>query len=462
MNSSVSCSVASSLRPYDQTAATVVYGGGGACNAPSIVTQPETRNISVGQVAQLSVGTAGTSPFTYAWFAGNPGNTTQPLAGSSASLTVAPAVTTTYWVRVSNCSTQVANSVGATVFVSCAAPSILTHPAGTTLTQGTGTTLRVSATGSSLQYQWYQGATGDTRQPLGDNSSSLVVAPSSSTQYWVRITGACGIPVSSQHATVTVVPAATTNLFMLNRRFNVQVRYRNQFANPVSEGLLTGKSLQASALSETSTFWFNSPLVVELVVRISDARPFDNAFHVYLGGLSDVEFFVTVRDTLTGKSVEYHKGANSLAGKIDRTSFPAGTSLGDALDSLTASASSFRPAPNADPSTLRVLSRYDVRVRYRNQFASPAREGYLLGRSIAKVESTETAVFYFENPESVEWIVRFTDVRPFANRVDFFHGGVSDVQYTVEVTDTVTGAQRTYGVAPFSVAGGVDRQSFTP
>lgn len=635
MNSSVSCSVASNLRPYDQSAATAVYGSAGPCNAPSITSEPQTSNIALGQAAQLTVGVAGSAPFTYAWFAGNVGNTTQQVGANSSTLTISPTVTTTYWVRVTNCSTQAVNSVPATVFVSCAAPSIVTQPANTSITQGLQATLQTSATGSALAYQWYQGASGDARIPVGTNSPTLIVFPASTTQYWVRVSGGCGTPRDSQAATVTVfacaevavdaptatqllgtgtfrlsvnaassapplqytwfrganpgvggtlmatsqafnatvsaptpfwarvtnscgksavspvitiapctlpsfatqpedrrivtgntaslslavsssgmtvkwyrgvlgdrsnevgtgtsvtvgplfantnywaeltntcgsvasravtvtVDQATTNLFMLNRRFNVQVRYRNQFANPVTEGLLTGQSLLSSPLSETSTFWFDSPLVVELMVRISDARPWDNAFHVYIGGLSDVEFFVTVRDTLTGKTMEYHKPANSLAGQIDRKSFQTGTSFGDAMDSLAATTSPFRLAANADTTKLRLLDRYDVRVRYRNQFATPAGEGYLLGRSITKVSSTETAVFYFENPESVEWIVRFSDVRPFANRVDFFHGGLSDVQYTVEVTDLFTGATRTYAVAPFSLAGSVDRQSFAP
>ncbi len=604
------------------------------CNPPSIATQPPaTTNISLGQSTQLTVAAAGTGPFTFAWFVGDPGTTTQPIGTNSATLTVSPTVTTTYWVRVTNCSTQFVNSSAATVFVSCASPNIVNQPGSTTINEGNSVTLQVGATGSNLTYQWYIGPSGDARLPVGLNSPNLNITPTGTTQYWVRVSGACGTPVDSQAATVTVIPCAeveidaptstpnpgignfrlnvnafssstplqfqwfrgttpgfggtfiastqainvsvtaptsywarvtngcgksaasslitvapctlpsiatqpedrnivtgntaalslavngsgttvkwyrgaigdrsnevgagtsvtvgplfdnttfwaeltntcgtvasrlvtvtvdqaTTNLFMLNRRFNVQVRYRNQFANPPTEGLLTGRSLLSSTLSDTAIFWFDSPLVVELMVRVSDARPFDNAFHVYLGGLSDVEFFITVKDTVTGKSVEYHKLPNSLVGQIDRKSFPTGTSLTGAIDAMMTSP--FRLAANADTSTLRMLNRYDVRIKYRNQFANPASEGFLLGRSITKVDTTETAVFYFENPESVEWMVRFSDVRPFANRVDFFHGGLSDVEYTVLVKDLVTGVEKSYPVLPFSLAGGVDRQSFTP
>lgn len=625
MNSAVTCTLASNLRPYDLRAAGTVYGGGPVCNAPSITTQPQSKSIALGTSTTLSVVAAGSAPLTYAWFEGAVGDTSKQV-GSAASISVTPTETTTYWVRVTNtCSTQQAVSNAATITVSCVAPSIVTPPESVNITEGNQVTLQVVAAGSGLSYQWFLGPSGDVRQPVGQSSPNLSVSPVITTQYWVRVSGACGDPADSPTVTVNVTPCAdldlqtptatpnpgignfrlnvnafssatplqfqwfrgntpgaggtliastqavnvtvsavtsywarvtngcgrtafstlvtvapctlpsidaqpedvtiptgtnanlsigvgsgiavkwyrgavgdranevgnaaavsvgpltettqfwaevtntcgaiasrqvtvtveqaTTNLFMLGGRFNVQVRYRNQFANPPAEGLLIGRSLLSSTLSDTAIFWFDSPLVVELMVRVSDARPFDNAYHVYFGGLSDVEFFITVTDKGTGKSVEYHKKANELVGQTDRKSFPADPAVAPVADMLKAA---------ADTSTLRMLDRYDVRIRYRNQFANPVGEGYLLGRSIATGPTTDTAVFYFENPESVEWMVRFSDVRPFAERVDFFHGGLSDVEFVVEVTDTKTGLQKEYPVKPFSLAGGVDRESFQP
>lgn len=636
MNSSLGpalCGRNGALLTYDSDAVATVYGAGPVCVPPSITTSPTSKPINLGTSTTLTVVAAGTAPLTYAWFIGNPGDTSTPVGTNAATISVTPTQTTTYWVRVTNaCSTQQAVS-SATITVTCVAPGITSQSTTVNITEGNSTTLQVVATGSGLSYQWYLGPSGDTRQPVGQNSPNLPVSPVITTQYWVRVSGSCGTPVDSVTVTVNVTPCAdveiqtptatpnpgignfrlnvnafstslplqfqwfrgntpgvggtliastqavnvtvtavtsywarvtngcgrtgfstlitvapctlpvidaqpadstiptgtnaslsigvgsgitvkwyrgavgdrsaqvgsaaavsvgplsetsqfwaevtntcgsissrqvtvtveqaTTNLFMLGGRFNVQVRYRNQFANPPAEGLLTGRSLQSSSLSDTAIFWFDSPLVVELMVRVSDARPFDNAFHVYFGGLSDVEFFITVKDTQTGKTVEYHKKANELVGQTDRKSFPAAVT-GNVLDHLTARAMRPMPGTNADPSTLRMLSRYDVRIRYRNQFANPVGEGYLLGRSIASGPTTDTAVFYFENPESVEWMVRFSDVRPFAERVDFFHGGLSDVEFVVEVTDTTTGVRKEYPVLPFSLKGGVDRQSFRP
>jgi hypothetical protein len=413
--------------------------------APVATPNPGTGNFRLNVNAFSSA-----APLQFQWFRGNTPGSGGTLIGSTQAINVTVTAVTSYWARVTNgCGRSEFSSL--ITVAPCTLPTIDTQPEDVTIPTGTNASLSIGV-GSGITVKWYRGAVGDRTAQVGNTAAVSVGPLTEDTRFWAEVANTCGA-IASRQVTITV-EQATTNLFMLGGRFNVQVRYRNQFANPVVEGLLTGKSLQSSTLSDTAIFWFDSPLVVELMVRVSDARPFDNAFHVYLGGLSDVEFFITVTDKVTGKSVEYHKKANELVGQTDRKSFPAEASA------PVSDAEMMKAA--ADTSTLRMLGRYDVRVRYRNQFANPVGEGYLLGRSIARGETTDTAVFYFENPESVEWMVRFSDVRPFAERVDFFHGGLSDVEFVVEVTDTKTGLQKEYPVKPFSLAGGVDRQSFKP
>ncbi|MGZ5444130.1 MAG: M57 family metalloprotease [Thermoanaerobaculia bacterium] len=649
MNFSVGCTNGA-LRPYDQTAATAVYGDGVVvCNAPTISTHPQDKNVSIGAQTTLTVVAGGTGPFTYQWFFGTSGDTSNLVTGAtSSSLNITPtsAGVGSYWVRVGHaCDALTVNSNTATVTATCTNPAITAPPASTSINAGQSTQLQVTATGSSLAYQWYRGESGDTSNPVGTNSNKLTVTPDETTKYWVRVSGACGTPADSPAATVTVVPCAeitvnpptstqlpgvgnfsitvsatsastpltytwfrggtpgfggtslgpgqtkTVNVTvvtgfwariqngcgrvefstlltlapctlptittqpqdqtinsgqnaslsiavsvgatvkwyrglvgdktnqagaaasvsvgpltantqywaevtntcgaissrqvtvtvrqlsdlvpMLNARFFVQVRYRNQFDNG-QEGQLLGRSLFSSTLSETAVFTFGDQNVVELLVRVSDARPFDDNIHIFLGGLSDVEFFVVVTDSLSGIVNEYHKPANELVGVIDRTTFPASNSLQDGLDTLSRLAvggwqlaGGPRPTPsvnpNAEVSTIRLLNRFDVRMRYRNQFTNPAGEGYMNTRSIASSPTTETAVFFFDaNVGSAEWIVRFSDARPFAERIDLFHGGLSDVEFTLEVTDTKTGAYQEYQKDPFSLLGEVDRDSYQP
>lgn len=449
----------------------------GTCGAP---VDSNTATVSVAPCADLTVdpptatarGAAGSyrlnvnafsssGPLLFQWFRGNTPGVGGTQVGGAQTLDVTVTAVTSYWARVTNAcgKTEVTSLI---TVAPCTLPAITTQPEDQTIPNGGSATLTVAFTPVTATVKWYQGDIGDKTTPVGATATINVGPLTETTKYWAEVALPCG-PVASRNVTVDV-EQTSTNLGMLKGRFKVQVRYRNQFANPPVEGVLTGKSLVNSTLADTAVFWFDTPLIVELMVRVSDARPFDNNYHVYYGGLSDVEFFISVTDTVTGKTVEYHKAANSLRGEVDRKSFPADpapVTLQDGLDALM-NAQARAIAPNADTSTLTMLGRYSVRMRYRNQFASPATTGYLLGRSIANAATTDTAVFYFENPESVEWMVRFSDVRPFANRVDFFHGGLSDVQFWVEVKDTQTGAQKEYPIAPFSLSGGVDRVSFVP
>ena len=613
------------------------------CSVPNITTQPQSLSVPLGQSTSLSVVATGANPLFYQWYRGNAGDTSAPVGTNSATLSLTGAAVgtvgaTNYWVRVTNgCPSGTDDSDVATVTVTCTPPSITVNPGSPTITEGGNTTLQVTAIGSFLTYQWFIGNTGDTSTPTGSNSSSLNVSPTTTTSYWVRVTGACGSPQNSATATVTVVPCAdmtlsdptgtpagtnrftlsifgtstatpinyvwfrgntpniggtqvgtgstitvnnvttvtsywvrannacgrivisslvtvgpctlpsitsqpqdqsigfgqtatltlgtagtntvkwyrgllgdksnqigtglsvttpslTTNtqfwaevsntcgpissrqvlvtvaqttdtLPMLNARFTVEVFYTNQFENPPTTGKLLGRSLASSTLSDTAVFTFNDPLTIEMMVRLSDARPFENKIHVFYGGLSDVEFDIRVTDSLTGTVRQYHKPPNQLIGEIDRVTFTANPGAGlisSAIDSLMAQTAMRGIAPNVDSSTLRMLnSRYEVRVKYRNQFVNPPVEGYLLGRSIASSTLTETAVWFLD-PQSVEWMVRFSDARPFANRIDFFHGGLSDLQFTIEVTDTVTGVRKDYQKLPNNLEGLVDRQSWQP
>jgi hypothetical protein len=89
----------------------------------------------------------------------------------------------------------------------CVAPVITTQPTSRSISSGASTTLSVAATGTApLSYQWYTGASGNTASPVpGGTGSSLTVAPTSTTSYWVRVTNSCG-SANSSAATVTVNP----------------------------------------------------------------------------------------------------------------------------------------------------------------------------------------------------------------------------------------------------------------
>ncbi|HEY3706050.1 MAG TPA: immunoglobulin domain-containing protein [Terracidiphilus sp.] len=84
---------------------------------PSITQQPGSTMVANGTPATLSVTATGTPPLSYQWYTGNSGNTANLVQGATeSSLVVTPAVTTSYWVRVTNTAGQ-ADSNTATVAV---------------------------------------------------------------------------------------------------------------------------------------------------------------------------------------------------------------------------------------------------------------------------------------------------------------------------------------------------------
>ena len=128
MNSSVNAGYGYALQPWDVNAAQSVYPGGTcgtpppSCTAPSITAQPASTTVASGSSATLSVTATGTGPLSYQWYVGTSGSTANPISGATSnSITVTPASTTSYWVRVTN-SCGSANSNTATVTVTTTTP----------------------------------------------------------------------------------------------------------------------------------------------------------------------------------------------------------------------------------------------------------------------------------------------------------------------------------------------------
>ncbi|MGZ5472341.1 MAG: fibronectin type III domain-containing protein [Thermoanaerobaculia bacterium] len=116
-----------------------------------------------------------------------------------------------------------------------------------------------------------------------------------------------------------------------------------------------------------------------------------------------------------------------------------------------------------DATTVCLLSdRFRVKIDYVNPFSNPPNQPgtFLAARLLQGVQNPDTALFGFNSAQAVEVLVRIQDTRPFAPRFDIYYGGMTDVGYTVTVTDTQTGTTRQYTNTAGHVGGGVDRTSF--
>ncbi|HEV2843451.1 MAG TPA: hypothetical protein VG477_01285, partial [Thermoanaerobaculia bacterium] len=75
---------------------------------------------------------------------------------------------------------------------------------------------------------------------------------------------------------------------------------------------------------DTGTFWFFDNANTELVLKVLDGRPVNGHFWVYYGGLSDVEYRISVYDTRTQTSKTYHNPAGRLVSRSDTVAFAGG------------------------------------------------------------------------------------------------------------------------------------------
>jgi large repetitive protein len=182
----------------------------GSCTGPrtavtvTVTPTPAAPTASGTTICQGSTATLNaTAPGgTYAWYDAASGGTL--LATAASYTTPALSATTTYYVQttVSGCAGP-RTAVTVTVTPTPAAPTA----AGTTICQGTSTTLSATAPGGT--YAWYNAASGGTLLVTNANYTTPVL--NATTTYYVQTTiSGCVGPRTAVTVTVTPIPAAPT------------------------------------------------------------------------------------------------------------------------------------------------------------------------------------------------------------------------------------------------------------
>jgi hypothetical protein len=130
---------------------------------------------------------------TWKWYTSSCGGT---LVGTGDSITVAPTVTTTYYVRAEGCTNT--NCVSVTVTI-CGPTGVTSKAANNTICQGSSVEMNVQGSlVGSAKWVWYKNGCGYNESSRSSESSigtgsSLKVTPSSTTTYFVRSEGGtCG------------------------------------------------------------------------------------------------------------------------------------------------------------------------------------------------------------------------------------------------------------------------------
>jgi len=168
---------------------------------------PPPQTVTSGTQVTLSVSAVGTSTLSYQWYAGAAGDTSNPL-GTSATQSVTPTSSQTYWCRVStpscNGGTSSLDSPLYSVTVSCTTASITTQPAASpaVIAPGGSSTLTIGVAGTSPTVQWYT-----SQDVLVSSGTSITVTPAATTTYYAKVSNSCTQTITSSSVTVTVLTA---------------------------------------------------------------------------------------------------------------------------------------------------------------------------------------------------------------------------------------------------------------
>jgi hypothetical protein len=179
--------------------------------APSIMTQPQSVSVTVGQTATFSVVAAGSQPLSYQWQKNQ-----QNISGANSASYTTPATAqsdtgSTFSVVVSNGTMPNAASNAATLTVTAASvgPSITTQPQSVSVTVGQTATFTVVATGTQpLSYQWQK-----NQQNISGANSATYTTPAttqadSGSTFRVVVSNGVSPSATSNSATLTVTAAS--------------------------------------------------------------------------------------------------------------------------------------------------------------------------------------------------------------------------------------------------------------
>ncbi len=268
------------------------------------------------------------------------------------------------------------------------------------------------------------------------NVNALAIDPTGAVLHAATGSGVFEIHPQPPVSTAPCVPDGRT-LCLLDRRFAASLRAQDP---------RTGQFTSGTPASETDGFGFFSlpdftgdATLPEVLVKIVDAStPPWKSFWVFHTGLTDVTYLLTVRDTSTGEIRSYFNTPyDTFCGGGDTSAFPAGGA------SAGATPAGARASLSASGDALALLS---GRFRLTLSATDPRTGKSTSGAAIPR----EDRFGYFSLPaftgdsELPEVFVKMLDGTTISQTFWLFFGGLTDVDYALTLTDTVSGATRLY------------------
>jgi hypothetical protein len=232
------------------------------------------------------------------------------------------------------------------------------------------------------------------------------------------------------------------NMCLCSSRFSVEVDWSTLSGS-------SGKGTAVPLTSDSGYFWFFENTNVELLVKLMDKREVNGHFWFFWGAMTDVQYTITVIDTQTGEVKTYEglqgvqKSGNDINAFSDGHSTlshqAAAPDLAKEIEEFNALLRTMDKTAAADGSasvdgdTALPLNnnRFMVEVNWHTLTGDT-------GNGTAVPLTSDSGYFWFFENTNVELLVKLMDKREVNGHFWFFWGAMTDVQYTITVTDTET------------------------
>ncbi|RPI22881.1 MAG: hypothetical protein EHM61_21145 [Acidobacteria bacterium] len=215
---------------------------------------------------------------------------------------------------------------------------------------------------------------------------------------------------------------------------------------------VSGAAQAVSLSSDSGYFWFFGPANLEMLVKILDGRGVNGYFWVFFGALTDVQYDLIITDTETGAVRTYYSAPGVQAGKNDTTAFSDSGASPASSPNLQQEAQAFElvlelvrrgraPASLVAQPQSTILGLHSGRFLVDVQWSTPSGA---TGQATGVALTSESGYFWFFSAGNIELVVKMLDGRGVNGHFWFFYGALSDLGYTIRVTDTQTGAVKVY------------------
>jgi len=228
----------------------------------------------------------------------------------------------------------------------------------------------------------------------------------------------------------------------------------------------TGKTGSGLPIPQTSLFgYFAIPDLTgnasnpEVFVKMLDGRAINGNFWTFFGGLTDLEYTLSLRDAITGQTKTYFKPGGSSAGGFDVGSGVTPETCAGEVDGTPLAAE----APSTCIANVGQLclngGRFRIQLSARDQRTGATGSGSSIPQG--NIFGYFSIPALTGNPSNPEVFVKVIDARSFNGFFWVFFSGLTDLEYTLTVTDTFTGQRKSYAKAAGSACGAFDTNAFT-